>query len=147
MIFKKSPDNLFNAVFNVPQGAVMTVAVSLYMGQADAVSLLRTFVCAYCAGVMLTAFVRIPEFGNKVAALLRCRRKVAGYLVSAGAGGMLMGVLMNFFITFMQIGPVSYFPAAFLHTLLFSVVVSAVSSCLWIAPVSALVGKVYAEKS
>lgn len=64
MIFKKSPDNLFNAVFNVPQGAVMTVAVSLYMGQADAVSLLRTFVCAYCAGVMLTALCAFRNSGT-----------------------------------------------------------------------------------
>ncbi|MGM9614188.1 MAG: hypothetical protein ACI3W7_01495 [Oscillospiraceae bacterium] len=145
MIFNKNPENMFNAVFNVPQGAVMTVAVSLYLGQADAVSLLRTFVCAYCAGVMLTAFVRIPAFGAWAARVLRCRGKVSGYLVSAGAGGMLMGVLMNFFITFMQIGPVPYFPAAFMHTLLFSMVVSAVSSCLWIGPVNVLVGRVYAK--
>ncbi len=146
MIFNKNPENLFNAVFNVPQGAVMTVAVSLYMGQADVVSLLRTFVCAYCAGVMLTAFVRIPAFGGWAAKILRCKGKVSGYIASAGAGGALMGVLMNFFIPFMQIGPVPYFPAAYWHTLLFSMVVSAVSSCVWVGLVNALVGRVYVNK-
>lgn len=146
MIFNKSPENLFAAVFNVPQGGVMTVAVSLFMGQTDAVSLFRTFACAYCAGVMLTLFLRIPAFGDWVAKKLGCAEKrVAGYLVSAMAGGALMGVFMNFCITFMQIGPVSYFPAAFFHTLLFSIVVSAISSCLWVAPVSALVGRVYGK--
>ena len=63
-MFNKSPDNLWNALFNVPQGATMTVAVSLYLGQADLVSIFKTFVCAYCAGVMLTLFLRIPAFGT-----------------------------------------------------------------------------------
>ena len=57
-MFNKSPDNLWNAVFNVFQGGTMTIAVSLYVGQAAPGNLLKTFVCAYCAGVMLTLFLR-----------------------------------------------------------------------------------------
>ena len=34
-MFNKSPDNLWNALFNVPQGATMTVAVSLYLGHVE----------------------------------------------------------------------------------------------------------------
>lgn len=144
MLFNKSPDNLFNALFNVPQGATMTVAVSLFLGQADWVSLLKTFACAYCAGVMLTAFLRIPAFGSWLARKLRCDGKPAlSYIVSGLAGGALMGVLMNFFMTFMAIGPVSYFPASFFHTLPFSMAVSALSSCLWLGPVGWIVKKVY----
>ena len=144
-MFNKSPENLWNAIFNVPQGAVMTVAVSLFLGRADAVSLGRTFACAYCAGVMLTLFLRIPAFGSWVAGLLRCGSKpAASYLVSSAAGGALMGVLMNFFMTLMAIGPAPGFPAAFLHTLPFSVLVSAVSSCLWVYPVGRIVARVYA---
>lgn len=63
-MFNKSPDNLWNALFNVPQGATMTVAVSLYLGQADLVNLFKTFVCAYCAGVMLTLFCASPLLGR-----------------------------------------------------------------------------------
>lgn len=146
-MFNKSPDNLWNALFNVPQGATMTIAVSLYLGQADAVNLAKTFVCAYCAGVMLSLFLRIPAFGSWVSRLLRCSKNpVADYLVSALMGGALMGVLMNFFMTFMAIGPVPYFPAAYLHALPFSMLVSAISSCLWIKPTGLIVGRVYGKK-
>ena len=147
-MFNKSPENLWNAIFNVPQGAVMTVAVSLYVGQADAVSLCRTFLCAYCAGVMLTLFLRIPAFGSLVARLFRCGEKpMAAYFVSGLAGGALMGVLMNFCMTFMTIGPVPGFLPAFFHTLPFSMLVSAVSSCLWVYPVERIVAKVYSKRS
>lgn len=145
-MFNKSPENLWAAVFNVPQGLTMTIAVSLYMGQADLVSLGRTFVCAYCAGVMLTLFLRIPVFGAWVARLLRCRGGVGEYLVSGAAGGALMGVLMNLFMTFMAIGPSPVFPAAFFHALPFSMLVSAVSSCLWVWMVDRLVARVYGKK-
>jgi len=43
----------------------------------------------------------------------------------------------------MMIGPVPEFPAAFLHALPFSMLVSAVSSCVWAAPVDRLVARVY----
>lgn len=143
-MFNKSPENLWNAVFNVPQGLTMTVAVSLYLGQADFVALCRTFVCAYCAGVMLTLFLRIPAFGDMIAKLFRCDKKpVLGYIVSGLAGGALMGVLMNFFMTFMAIGPIPEFPAAYFHALPFSMLVSAISSCVWVWMVNRLVGKVY----
>ncbi len=146
-MFNKSPDNLWNAIFNVPQGATMTVAVSLYLGQADAVNLLKTFVCAYCAGVMLTLFLRIPAFGDRVARLLRCDKKpLPAYLVSGFAGGALMGIFMNFFMTFMAIGPVPYFPSAFISVLPFSMVVSGISSCLWVKPAGLIVEKVYGGK-
>lgn len=143
-MFNKSPANLWNAVFNVPQGLTMTVAVSMYLGQTAFTGLCKTFVCAYCAGVMLTLFLRIPDFGAWIARLLRCDKKhVFGYLVSGAAGGALMGVLMNFFMTFMAIGPIPEFPASYLHALPFSMLVSAVSSCVWVAPVNRLVARVY----
>lgn len=144
MFFNKSPDNLWNAIFNVPQGATMTIAVSLFLGQADHVNLLKTFACAYCAGVMLTLFLRIPAFDGWVARHIHCNKNpAASYLASGLAGGALMGVLMNFFMTFMAIGPVPYFPSAYLNVLPFSMLVSAVSSCLWIKPTGMIVGKVY----
>ena len=143
-MFNKSPENLWNAVFNVPQGLTMTIAVSLYLGQTSPVSLCRTFACAYCAGVMLTLFLRIPAFGDLVARGLRCSKKaLPAYLVSGLAGGALMGVLMNFFMTFMAIGPIPDFPAAFFHALPFSVLVSAISSCVWVWMVNRLVARVY----
>jgi len=143
-MFNKSPANLWNAVFNVPQGLTMTIAVSLYLGQGDIVSLCRTFVCAYCAGVMLTLYLRAPAFGEWAARVLRCdRNPVVHYIVSGMATGALVGVLMNFFMTMMAIGPVPEFPAAFFHALPVSVGVSAVSSCLWVWMVNRIVGKVY----
>ena len=143
-MFNKSPDNLWNAVFNVFQGGTMTIAVSLYVGQAAPGILLKTFVCAYCAGVMLTLFLRVPAFGDWVAKLLHCdKNPVAAYLVSGAAGGALMGIFMNFFMTFMAIGPVPEFPMAFLRVLPFSMLVSAISSCCWVKLAGAIVGKVY----
>ena len=146
-MFNKSPANLWNAVFNVPQGLTMTVAVALYLGQTAFVTLCKTFVCAYCAGVMLTAFLNIPGFGAWVARLLHCDRKPAlEYIVSGLAAGALMGVLMNFFMTFMAIGPIPEFPAAYFHALPFSILVSAISSCVWVILVNKLVEKVYGKK-
>ncbi len=146
-MFNKSPENLWAAVFNVPQGLTMTIAVSLYIGQAQFVSLCKTFVCAYCAGVMLTLFLRIPAFGDAVARLLRCDRKpTLGYIVSGAAGGALMGVFMNFFMTFMAIGPIPAFPMAFLQALPFSILVSAISSCVWVWMVNRLVARVYGQR-
>ena len=146
-MFNKSPDNLWNALFNVPQGATMTVAVSLYLGQADLVNLFKTFVCAYCAGVMLTLFVRIPAFGTWISRHIHTdTNPVADYLVCGLVGGALMGVLMNFFMTFMAIGPIPAFPGAYLHALPFSILVSAISSCLWVKPTGMIVGKVYGGK-
>lgn len=146
-MFNKSPDNFFTAVFNVFQGATMTLAVSFYIGQTDPATLIKTFVCAYCAGVMLTVFLRIKEFGAWVSKLLHCSSKpVPCYLVSNIAAGGLMGIFMNFFMTFMAIGPVPYFPAAFFQTLLFSIFVSAVSSTLWIGVTQLIMGKVYGKK-
>ena len=143
----KSPDNLWNAIFNVFQGATMTIAVSVYLNQATAGNLLKTFVCAYCAGVMLTLFLNIPAFGNMIARVLHCDKKpVAAYLISSAAGGALMGVFMNFFMTFMALGPVPFFPSAFLSVLPFSMLVSAISSCCWIKLAGTIVGKVYAGK-
>lgn len=147
-MFNKSPDHLWNAVFNVFQGGTMTIAVSLYLGQAQPGNLLKTFVCAYCAGVMLTLFLNVPGFGSWAARLLRCdRRPVPAYLVSSAAGGGLMGIFMNFFMTFMAIGPVPYFPSAFVSVLPFSMLVSAISSCCWIKLAGAIVGKVYGNKT
>lgn len=147
-MFNKSPDNLWNAVFNVFQGATMTIAVSLYLGQATPDNLLKTFVCAYCAGVMLTLFLNIPAFGDLIARLLHCgKRPLPAYLVSSAAGGALMGIFMNFFMTFMAIGPVPFFPSAFLSVLPFSMLVSAISSCCWIKLAGAIVGKVYSKKA
>ena len=146
-MFNKSPEILWNALFNVPQGLTMTIAMSLFVGQTDAVSLCRTFVCAYCAGVMLTLLLRIPAFGDWVARLLRCGRKpVPAYLVSGFAGGALMGVFMNLFITFMMMGPVPAFPGAYFHALPFSMLVSGVSSCVWVVLVNAVVRRVYGPK-
>ncbi len=122
----------------------MTIAVSVYLGQADPVNLLKTFVCAYCAGVMLTLFLRIPAFGDWIVRLIRCGKKpVVAYLVSSLAGGALMGVFMNFFMTFMAMGPVPAFPMAYLSTLPFSMLVSAISSCVWIKPTGMIVSRVY----
>ena len=146
-MFNKSPDNLWNAVFNVFQGATMTIAVSLFLGQATPVNLLKTFVCAYCAGVMMTLFLNIPAFGERIVKLLHCqKRPLLSYLISGASGGALMGVFMNFFMTFMAIGPVPYFPSAFLNVLPFSMLVSAISSCCWVWLAGAIVGKVYAPK-
>lgn len=146
-MFNKSPDNLWNAVFNVFQGATMTCAVSLYLGEATPGNLLKTFVCAYCAGVMLTLFLNIPGFGAWVAKLFHADKSpLAGYLLSAASGGALMGVFMNFFMTFMNLGPVPFFFSAFLSVLPFSMLVSAISSCCWVALVNAIVGKVYGGK-
>ena len=146
-MFNKSPDNLWNAVFNVFQGGTMTIAVSMFVGEATPDNLLKTFVCAYCAGVMLTLFLNIPAFGALIARILHCdKHPVPGYLVSSAAGGALMGVFMNFFMTFMLLGPVPVFPSAFLRVLPFSMLVSAISSCCWIKLVSAIVGKVSGGK-
>lgn len=141
-MFNKSPDNAFSAIFNVFQGATMTLSVSAFMGQMELTGLLKTFVCAYCAGVMLMQFLRVPAFGDWVARALRCDgKKVLGYLVSNLAAGGLAGVFMNFFMTFMVLGPVSQFPMAFLHTLLFSICVSAVSSTVWIGVTGKILGR------
>lgn len=146
-MFNKSPDNLWNAVFNVFQGATMTVAVSIYLNQATPGNLLKTFVCAYCAGVMLTLFLNIPAFGDMIAGWLHCdKNPIAAYFISGAAGGALMGVFMNFFMTFMALGPVPFFPSAFLNVLPFSMLVSAISSCCWIKLAGTIVGKVYAGK-
>lgn len=147
MLFNKSPDNLFAAVFNIPQGATMTVTISMFMGQMELAGLLKTFMCAYCAGVMITVFLRIPAFGEWVAKILNCGNPKVKYLVSNLSSGALAGVFMNFFMTFMNLGPVSYFPAAFLHTLPLSVVISAVSSTVWIGLTGLVVGKVYGGKA
>jgi len=147
-MFHKSPGNLWNAVFNVFQGGTMTIAVSMFVGQATPGNLLRTFVCAYCAGVMLTAFLNVSGFGALIARLLHCdKRPVPAYLVSGAAGGALMGVFMNFFITFMSMGPVPEFLPAFFSTLPFSMLVSAISSCCWIKLADAIVGSVYGRKT
>ena len=146
-MFNKSPDNLWNAVFNVFQGATMTIAVSIYLGQATPGNLIKTFVCAYCAGVMLTLFLNLPAFGDIIARWLHCDKKpVAAYFISGATGGALMGVFMNFFMTFMALGPVPFFPSAFLNVLPFSMLVSAISSCCWIKLAGTIVGKVYAGK-
>ncbi len=146
-MFNKSPENLWNAVFNVPQGLTMTIAMSIYLGKTEPVTMCRTFVCTYCAGVMLTLFLRIPAFGAWAARLLRCEGKPAAeYIVSGVAGGVLMGALVNFFMTFMAIGPCPEFPMAFLHALPFSMLVSAVASCVWVGLVNRLVARVYARE-
>ena len=146
-MFNKSPDNFFTAVFNIFQGATMTLSVSFFIGQTDPAGLIKTFVCAYCAGVMLTVFLRVKEFGAWVAKVLRCDSKpVPGYLVSNMVAGGLMGIFMNFFMTFMALGPVPYFPAAFMQPLLFSIGVSAVSSTVWIGVTQLIMGKVYGKK-
>ena len=145
-MFNKSPANLWTAVFNLFQGATMTIAVSLYMGQATPANLLKTFVCAYCAGVMLTQFLNAPGFGAWIARLLRCDKKpLPSYLVSGASSGALMGIFMNFFITFMLMGPAPVFPGAFLHTLGFSMLVSAISSCVWVKLADRIVTGVYGD--
>ena len=146
-MFNKSPNNLWNAAFNVFQGATMTVAVSLYLGQATAANLLKMFVCAYCAGVMLTLFLNVPAFGALIVKLLRCQdRPLLAYLISGASGGALVGIFMNFFMTFMAIGPAPHFLSAFLSVLPFSMLVSAISSCCWVWLAEAIVGKVYGGK-
>ena len=143
-MFNHSPRNLWIAVLNVFQGGTMTLAVSFYMGQTAPSELIETFVCAYCAGVMLTLFLNVQGFGDLLSRLLRCaKRPLAGYLISAAAGGALMGACMNFFVTFIKLGPAPAFPGAFLHTLGVSVAVSAASSCLWVKLTGVIVGKVF----
>ena len=44
------------------------------------------------------------------------------------------------------IGPIPAFPGAYLHALPFSILVSAISSCLWVKPTGMIVGKVYGGK-
>lgn len=133
-MFNKSADNLWNAVFNLPQGLTMTIAMSLFTGQMEFVSLCKTFTCAYCAGVMLALFLRVPAFGDWVAHKLRCDgHPKLEYIISCLASGALMGIPMNFFITFMAIGPVSDFFATYFHTLPFAMLVSAVATCIWTA--------------
>ena len=147
MFFNKTPDNVFAAIFNIFQGATMTLSVSAFMGQMDPAGLIKTFVCAYCAGVMLMMFLRVPAFGDWVAKLFRCKgKKPAEYLVSNVAAGALMGIFMNFFMTFMLMGPVPQFVVAFFHTLLFSIGVSAVSSTVWIGVTGMITGKIMAGK-
>ena len=147
MFFNKTPDNVFAAIFNIFQGAAMTLSVSAFMGQMEPGGLIKTFVCAYCAGVMLMMFLRVPAFGDWVAKLFRCKgKKPAEYLVSNVAAGALMGIFMNFFMTFMLMGPVPQFVGAFFHTLLFSMAVSAVSSTVWIGVTGMIVGKIMAGK-
>lgn len=147
MFFNKTPDNVFAAIFNIFQGATMTLSVSAFMGQMDPAGLLKTFVCSYCAGVMLMMFLRVPAFGDWVAKLLRCKgKKKLEYVVSNVAAGALMGIFMNFFMTFMIMGPAPQFVGAFFHTLLFSMAVSAVSSTVWIAVTGMITGKIMAGK-
>ena len=145
-MFNKSPENLWIAVFNVPQGLTMSLAVSLFIGNADFVTVCRTFVCAYFVGVSLTLFLRIPVIGDAAARLLRCRAPAAKYLVSAFVGGAVMGVFIGFFITLVMLGPVPGFFAAFFHTLLFSMAVSGISSCVWVMPVNLLVAHAYSKE-
>ena len=135
-------------LFNLFQGGTMTIVVSAFIGETTPENLLRAFVCAFCVGVMLTQFLNVPAFGALVSRLLRCsRHPVPDYLVSNAAGGGLMGIFMNFFITFMSLGPVPQFPGAFLHTLPFSMLVSAISSCCWIKLASVIVDRVYGGKA
>lgn len=145
MLFNKNPDNLFAAVFNVFQGATMTLSVSMYMGQMEVAGLIKTFVCAYCAGVMLTMFLRVPAFGDWVAKFFHCKKGIGKYMVSNLAAGGLMGIFMNFFMTFMILGPVPAFSGAFLHTLVFSILVSAISSTVWVGVTQMIMGKVYGK--
>ena len=147
MFFNKSPDNLFAAVFNVFQGATMTLTVSAYMGQMEVTGLIKTFVCAYCAGVMLMMFLRVPAFGAMMARFFRCKKSASEYVVSNVFAGGLMGIFMNFFMTFMILGPVPQFIGAFSHTLVFSIIVSAISSTVWIGVTQRIVGKVYENEN
>ena len=62
------------------------------------------------------------------------------------AGGALIGVLMNFFMTFMAIGPCPEFAGAYFHALGFSILVSAISSCVWVWMVNRVVGRVYGSE-
>lgn len=141
-MFHKSPDILWNAVFNVFQSAVMTIAVSVFLGQATPENLLKTFAYAYFAGVALTLFLNSAGFGNWIAKRLHCSG-VAAYLVSSFSGGAFMGVFMNFFMTFMAMGPVHGFFSAYLYSLPFAMLVSALSSCCWIKLTELIVKKVY----
>lgn len=145
MVFYKSPEKLFLAAMNFFQSLSMTVAVSIYVGQTAPADMIKTLVCAFCASVMLTTFVRVHEFGVWVGRLLRCKKPGVQYLVENLATGGLMGILMNFFMTFMNIGLTSQLPTAFFHTLLYSIAVSAVASIVsnWIARL--IVGKAYGK--
>lgn len=143
-MLNKSPEILWNAVFNAFQGATMTLAMSLYQGQLEVTGLIKTFVCAYCAGVMLTLFLNAAGMGDRVAKALHCSKSpVLGYLVSGLVSGAIMGIFMNFFITFMVMGPVPAFPMAYLTTLPFAMLVSALASCCWVKAASLIVGAVY----
>lgn len=143
-MFNKSPDNLFNAVFNLPQGLTMTIAMSLFTGTMEFVSVCRTFVCAFCAGVMLALFLRVPAFGEWTARSLGCdRRPLAHYLVSGFASGALMGIPMNLFLTFMGSGPVPGVIGAYFHTLPFAMLVSGLATCVWTEPANRIVALAY----
>lgn len=147
MIFNKTFDNVFAAIFNIFQGATMTLSVSAFMGKMEVPGLIKTFVCAYCAGVMLMMFLRVPAFGDLMAKVFRCKgKKYAEYLVSNVFAGMLMGIFMNFFMTFMILGPVPEFVGAFFHTLLFSIGVSAVSSTVWIGVTGVITGRIMGKE-
>jgi hypothetical protein len=122
----------------------MTIAVSLYTGGAAPGELLRTFACAYCAGVMLTLFLNAAAIGGLVTKLLHCdKHPFPAYLVSSAIAGALMGVFVSFFIIFMSLGPTHEFLSVFLHVLPFSVLVSAISTCCWAGLTSLIVHKVY----
>ena len=145
-VFKKGPGILWNAVFNVPQGLTMTIAISWFLGQMSVAAITKTFACAYCAGVMLTLFLNIPRFGRTAACLAHTDNSAFGqYIVSNLAGGALMGMLMNLVMTVMAIGLATGFFAAFWHTLPLSVSVSALSSCAWAWMVNRLVAEVYGQ--
>lgn len=145
MLFNKSPDNLFAAIMNTLQGATMTLSISAYMGQMEPTGLIKTFFCSFCAGVMLSLFIRVPAFGAWMAKLIRCKKPAAEFLVSNIFVGALMGILMNFSMTFMMLGPVPEFPGAFLHTLGVSILVSIITSPIWVGVSQWIVGKVYGK--
>lgn len=145
MLFHKNPDTLFSAIMNTLQGATMTLSISAYMGQMELTGLIKTFFCSFCAGVMLTFFIRIPAFGGWMAKLLRCKKPAVQFLVSNIFVGVLMGIFMNFSMTFMMMGPVPGFPGAFLHTLGVSIFVSVITSPIWSYVSQRIVGKVYGK--
>ena len=147
MLFNKSPDNLFSAIMNTLQGATMTLSISAYLGQMEITGLIKTFFCSFCAGVMLSLFLRVPAFGAWIAKLLRCKKPAAQFLVANIVVGAIMGVLMNFSMTFMMLGPVPAFPGAFLHTLGVSILVSVISSPIWVCVTQRIVGKVYENEN
>lgn len=96
---------------------------------------------------MLTLFLAHPRFWDVDLPAYSYGQEPCGRLSGMRpAGGALMGVLMNFFMTFMAIGPIPAFPGAYLHALPFSILVSAISSCLWVKPTGMIVGKVYGGK-